>query len=177
MNILAAIFVLSTAQAGIEAPAARLVRLPAGTPVEVELVATLSSGASRMGDRFALRLAAPIVVDGAPVAMIGAPGEGEVIDVAKAGRGGKQAKLNIAARFLDLNGRRVRIRGMTLVGSGESRVDLATGMLMIPVVGLGAAFVKGGEIEIPAGTRAAVRLVEDTDLLVVYPADQLGASR
>lgn len=178
MNTLAAaILLLSTAQVGIEAPAARTVRLTAGTPVEVVLVNTLSSDASRVAGRFALRLAAPIVVDGVPVVAEGAPGEGEVIDVARAGMGGKQAKLNIAARFLDLNGQRVRIRGMTLIGSGKSHVDLATGMLLVPFVSLAAPFVRGGEIEIPAGTRATVRLVEDTDLPVALSADRLGTSR
>jgi hypothetical protein len=112
-----------------------------------------------------------------PVVTEGAPGEGEVIDVAKAGMGGRQAKLNIAARFLDLNGRRVRIRGMTLIGSGKSHVDLAIGMLLVPYVGWAGTFVRGGEIEIPAGTRATVRLVEDTDLPAAFPADPLGASR
>lgn len=175
MHTLAAtIFLLSLAQAEIDAPAARTVRLPAGTPVEVALVDTLSSRTSRGAGRFALRLAAPIIVDGVRVAAEGAPGEGEVIDVAKAGMGGKQAKLNIAARFLDLNGQRVRIRGMTLVGSGASHVDLATGMLLVPLVGLTTVFVRGGEIEIPAGTRATVRLVEDTDLPVERSAGQLG---
>jgi hypothetical protein len=174
MNILATIFLLSAAQAGFEAPAARIVRLPAGTPVEVALVATLGSMTSKVGERFALRLAAPIVLNGMQVATDGAPGEGEVIDVAKAGAGGKQAKLNIAARFLDLNGQRVRIRGMTLIGAGKSHVDLATGMLMVPYVGLAAVFVRGGEIEIPAGTRATVRLIEDTDLPVEFSADQRG---
>ena len=177
MSMLAAIFLLSVAQAGIEVPAARTVRLPAGTPVEVALVAPLSSSATRVGERFALRLAAPIVQDGVLVASEGAPGGGEVIDVAKAGRGGKQGKLNIAARFLDLNGQRVRIRGMTLIGSGQSQVDLATGMLIVPYGALAAVFIKGGDIEIPAGTRATVRLVEDTDLPAAFPADQSGALR
>ncbi|TCS18089.1 hypothetical protein [Caulobacter sp. BK020] len=141
-------------------------RLPAGAQVEVELVDTLSSRVNKLGDRFALRLAQPISSRGVDVVAAGATGQGEVIDAARAGMGGRQGKLIISARYLDLNGRRVRIRGMTFMASGKSRVDLATGVLLAPYVGVAAAFIQGGEIEIPAGARATVRLAEDVELPV-----------
>jgi len=140
------------------------VRLAAGAQIEVELVDTLGSSTNKLGDRFKIRLVEPVSSQGQTVIAPGAMGEGEVIDVARAGMGGKQGKLIISARYLDLNGRRVRVRGMTFMTSGKSRVDLATGVLLIPYVGLTAGFIKGGEIEIPAGARATVRLAEDLDL-------------
>ncbi len=149
----------------VAAPAPRTLRLPAGTQVEVELVDKLSSSVNKLGDRFAIRLAQPISAQGGiDLVAAGAVGQGEVIDVARAGMGGKQGKLIISARYLDLNGRQVRIRGMTLLASGKSRVDLATGVLLVPYAGVAAAFIQGGEIEIPAGARATVRLAEDLDL-------------
>ncbi len=148
-----------------EAPAApRTLKLPAGTQVEVELVDPLSSTTSKLGDRFAIRLAQPISSQGVDLIAAGATGQGEVIDVSRAGMGGRQGKLIISARYLDLNGKQVRIRGMTLLASGKSRVDLATGVLLVPYAGVAAAFIQGGEIEIPAGARATVRLAEDLDL-------------
>lgn len=144
----------------------RTVRLPAGTQIEIELVDGLSSKTSQIAERFAIRLAEPISVDGSVVLASGATGEGEVIDVAAAGINGKQGKLNISARYLDLDGRRVRIRGMALISTGTSRVDLATGMLLVPYVGLATVFVRGGNIELPAGTRATARLAEDVELQV-----------
>ena len=147
-------------------PAPQVLRLPAGTVVEVELVDKLSSSTNLLADKFAIRLAQPISRDGVELVPAGAVGQGEVIDAAKAGMGGKQGKLIISARFLDLNGQRVRIRGMTLMAAGKSRVDLATGVLLVPYVGIAAVFVQGGEIEIPAGARATVKLAEDVDLPV-----------
>ncbi|EJL32551.1 hypothetical protein PMI01_02542 [Caulobacter sp. AP07] len=141
-------------------------RLAAGTQIEVELVDALSSGASKLGDKFKIRLASAISSQGADVFAAGSLGEGEVIDVARAGMGGKQGKLIISARYLDLNGRRVRVRGMTFMASGKSRVDLATGVLLVPYAGVAAVLIKGGEIEIPAGARATVRLAEDLELPV-----------
>lgn len=142
------------------------IHIPAGTQIEIELVDGLSSATSQLSDRFAIRLAEPISVDGAVVVPAGATGQGEVIDVAKAGINGKQGKLNISARFLDLGGARVRIRGMALITTGKSRVDLATGMMLVPYVGLATVFVRGGDIVLPAGTRATARLAEDVELQV-----------
>lgn len=146
------------------APATGFVTLPAGAPVEIELVNALSSATSKLGDRFPIRLAEPIVVDGVVVVPAGALGEGEVIDVTGAGINGKQGKLIISARFLELNGQRVRIRGMSIVATGKSRVDLATGMMLVPYVGLATVFVRGGNIEMPAGTRATAKLAQAVEL-------------
>lgn len=169
MSLLAAVFLLfAVAQAapegGAVAPAPTVLHLPAGTPVEVEMGETISSLTSHLADRFSIRLAAPLVSDGVEVAPAGALGQGEIIDVARAGISGKQGKLIISARYLDLNGVRVRVRGMTLMTSGKSRVDLATGVMLIPYVGVASILIKGGEIEIPAGARATVRLADAVDL-------------
>lgn len=142
----------------------KTLHLPAGTQLVVELVAPLSSATTHIGDKFALRLATPILSDGAEIVAAGAVGEGEVIDVAPAGMGGGAGKLILSARRLDLNGRSVRIRGMTLMAGGKSRVDLATGIMFVPYVGLAAGFIHGGQVEIPAGARYTVKLTEDIDL-------------
>ncbi len=161
----AALAVVQPAPPPTTAP--KTLHLLAGTQVEVELVDTLSSRASKLGDRFAIRLVQPISVQGGvDLVAAGATGRGEIIDVARAGLGGRQGKLIISARSLDFNGRQVRIRGMTILAGGESRVDLATAMLLTPYLGFAAPLVPGGDIEIPAGTRATVRLAEDLDLPV-----------
>ncbi|MFZ0268629.1 hypothetical protein [Caulobacter sp.] len=143
-----------------------MLRLAAGTQVEVELVDHLSSSTNKLGDRFTIRLAQPISIQGVDIVAAGATGQGEVIDAARAGMGGKQGKLIISARYLDLNGRQVRVRGMTFLAAGKSRVDLATGVLLVPYAGVAAVLIQGGEIEMPAGARATVRLAEDLELPV-----------
>jgi hypothetical protein len=150
--------------AAVAAPSSGVVRVPAGTPVEVELVESLSSKTSKLGDHFAIRVAQPIAIEGAPVLAAGATGQGEVIDVAQAGLVGGRGKLIISARSLDLNGRPVQVRGMTLMVAGKGRVGLAHGVSFIPYVGLASIFIKGGEIEIPAGTHAIVHVAQDVEL-------------
>lgn len=161
----------------IAAPASDMLRLPAGTPLEVVLAEPLSSSTNHLADTFVLRLAQPITRDGAEVVAAGARGQGEVVDAGRAGIAGKQGKLIISARYLDLNGRRVRIRGMTFMASGKSHVDLATGVLLVPYVGMASMFIRGGEIEIPEGARAIVKLAEDVDLPTTAPPDQTGKSQ
>lgn len=150
------------------------IRIPAGTPIEIELVDGLSSKTSRIADRFAIRLAEPISIDGKVVLAGGGTGQGEVIDVAAAGINGKQGKLNVSARYLDLDGHRVRIRGMALITTGKSRVDLASNMLLVPYVGMATLFVRGGDIVLPAGTRATARLAEDVEVQVIVTSESGG---
>jgi len=76
---------------------------------------------------------------------------------------GSQGKLIISARYLELNGRQVRIRGMTM-GAGKSHVDLATGVSLVSP--LASILIRGGVKEFPEGTHATVKLAEDVDLPV-----------
>lgn len=154
------------------APRPAAVKLAAGTQLQVELVDPLSSATAQLSARFKIRLAEPIFSEGVEIVPAGALGEGEIIDAAKAGMNGREGKLIIAARHLDLNGSRVRVRGMSIMGSGTSRVDLATGLSLVPYVGLITPFIQGGETVMPSGTRATVRLAQDVELTVPPPGEQ-----
>jgi hypothetical protein len=154
----------------VEQPAPAVIRIPAGTVVEVELVDPLSSRTSQIGDFFALRLRAPIVVDGREIVAAGAAvGAGEVIDADSSGFGGRQGKLIISARYLDIDGQRVRIRGMQLTAVGEERVNTALAVSMIPYAGLAAIFLSGGEIDLPAGAHGTARLAVDLEIPEASP--------
>jgi hypothetical protein len=48
---------------------------------------------------------------------------------------------------------------------------------MVPYVGVASMFIRGGEIEIPEGARAVVKLAEDVDLPTTAPTDQTGKSQ
>jgi hypothetical protein len=75
--------------------------IPAGTIVTLVITEPLSSGKSRSGDHFGLKLAEPIVVGGVVLLPAGAVGLGEVIDAKPANIGGRPGRLVLAARFLD----------------------------------------------------------------------------
>ena len=87
--------------------------MAAGTVVAVELSAPVSSRKQKRGDRFPLRLAEPIIVDGATVVPAGAAGYGEVVDAASAGVGGRPAKLVLAARYVEYDGMRLALHGFS----------------------------------------------------------------
>ncbi len=62
---------------------------------------------------------------GETIAPAGAVGGGEVVDAGPSDFSGRAGKLVVSARYLDLNGERVRIRGMTIAVSGLNRVSAA----------------------------------------------------
>lgn len=152
-----------------EAVAPATIRIPAGTVVEVELAEALSSRTSQQEQLFALRLATPIVIDGREVVAAGAAGGGEVIDAARSAFGGRQGRLIISGRYIEIGGQRARIRGMQITATGDHRANTALAVSMIPYAGVAGIFIQGGEVDIPVGARGTARLAEDVDV-VVTPA-------
>jgi hypothetical protein len=157
--------VASVAPATVEAPVApTIIRIPAGTVVEVELTEALSSRTSQQEQMFGLRLTAPIVIDGREVVGAGAAGGGEVIDAHPSAFGGRQGRLIISGRYVEINGQRARIRGMQIMTAGEQRTNTALAVSMIPYAGVAGIFLQGGEVNLPVGARGTARLAADVDV-------------
>jgi len=151
------------------------VKLAKGAELRIELANGVSSITSKLGDRFPIRLVEPIKAsDGTVIVAAGAMGEGEVIDAAPSGMNGQQGKLVISARFLDLNGVRVRIRGMSLIAAGESRVDLSRAVSFVPYVGLASFLIKGGDIQFPTSTPATVKVAADVEVPIITASSPEG---
>jgi hypothetical protein len=155
----------ASAAPAVEAPAApTTIRIPAGTVVEVELTEALSSRTSQQEQLFGLRLATPIVVDGREVVAAGAAGGGEVIDAHASAFGGRQGRLIISGRYIEINGERARIRGMQITAAGDDRANTALAVSMIPYAGVAGIFIQGGEVDIPIGARGTARLAADVEV-------------
>jgi len=128
-----------------------------GAELELALSETLNSARTRRGDRFRLALAEPLITsDG--ILPIGTPGVGEVVHAEPSRGGGKPGEILLAARYLEFRGEQIRLRGFKLGGSGQDRSHAAIGTAV--VAGPFAYFLKGREIELPAGTRARARLAQ-----------------
>lgn len=142
-------------------PASACKALCAGSEVELELAEPISSERHKNGDRFRLRLAAPLVLDGMVVLPAGTPGIGEVIHAQASRGGGKPGELMLAARFLELPDGPLPLRAMKLAARGQDRAGsaLATSFVAGPF----AMFMHGREIEVPAGTHALAKLAQDLD--------------
>jgi hypothetical protein len=135
--------------------AATSIRIPAGTIVQVELTEALSSQTSQQGQLFGLRLAEPILVDGREIVAAGALGGGEVIDAHPRAFGGRQGRLILSGRFVEIGGQRVRVRGMQMTAAGSDRANASL---------WAGGFVQGGAVEIPIGARGTAILAADVDV-------------
>lgn len=159
----------STAQASPAAsPATTLpacCRIAAGTVVELEIAEPINSSRQKRGDKFALRLHTPLALDGATVVPTGITGVGEVVHAAAARGGGKPGELLLAARYLDHGGTQLPLRTLKFGATGKDNTGVALGVSM--AIGPFAHFIRGHEIEIPAGTIVTAKLAQD---IVLPPA-------
>lgn len=152
----------SPANPGATAPEG--LRLTTDTLVRIELGEAVSSKDRKRGDKFTIRLASPIVVDGHEVAPAGATGQGEVVYAEKGGGGGSPGKLVLAARYIDVPGGRIKLKAFNLSAGGES--EFREMQVAAEFVGPVVLFVNGHNVLYPAGTRAHAKVAED----IVLPA-------
>lgn len=129
--------------------------LPDGSPVQLEVVGPISSKTAVRGQTFALRLAQPLSTAEGVLLPAGTEGTGEVIHAERSRGGGKAGELILAARYLQGPDGPIKLRGMKLGGSGSDKTGAAMGASLILPLG---GFVRGTEIEIPAGTPANAKL-------------------
>jgi hypothetical protein len=122
----------------------------------------------KAGDKFAIRLAAPLIVDGQVVVPAGTRGTGHVVQASGPGLGGKGAKLVVAADYLTVKGGTIPLQGLQLTGTGKDETvaaDIASlgGWISAPL-GLVGFAVTGGQIEIPARTAASAKIAKAVSL-------------
>ncbi|RNF81899.1 hypothetical protein [Montanilutibacter psychrotolerans] len=137
-------------------------RLADGQRVELEIGETLNSALHKRGERFPLILATALRVDGHEVVPAGTRGVGEIVHAARSRGGGAAGELLIAARYLELDGQQLPLRGLSYGQSGQSRTNGAAAAAI--VAGPFALFIRGREIEIPVGTRVQAKLAGDVHL-------------
>jgi hypothetical protein len=137
------------------APGTRV--LPAKSPVLLEFVSGISSKTAQKGGPVEFLLAEDVLIDGQRLIPKGTSVIGEIIHAQKSGFGGRGGELIIAARHIQLAEQRIALRSLKpLAGpyAGKNHSDAALAVSMIPYAGLVSLFITGGEIVIPAGTRA-----------------------
>lgn len=137
-------------------------RIADGTAVTIEILEPLSSALVKRGDKFRLRLAETVLVEGKPVLASGIEGVGEIVHAEKSRSGGKAGELLIAARYLETPGTPTPLRALKLGGKGKDNTNaaLATSFALGPL----ALFVHGREIVIPAGTLAQAKIAQELHL-------------
>jgi hypothetical protein len=141
--------------------------VPADTELVFEMGVTMTSKSSQRGDRFPLRLADPVRIDGHLVIPAGTPAMGEVVHADRARAGGQAGELVLAARYLEWDGRQLPLKSFR-AGVGKDRTKSAMGVAIVASV---AGFlVRGGQMEMPAGSLITARLREAAELPAVPEA-------
>ncbi len=151
---------LASATVATTVPPAAQAAVPNGTPIVVEITDLVSTTTAKRDDMFNLKLAEPVMLNAVVAIPAGTPGKGQVIDAAKAGMGGKPGKLVLAARYLELAGQKIPIRGLRMDTGGKNNTGGAVAVSVVggAVGGLVGLATTGGEVEIQPGTRAAAKL-------------------
>ncbi|HYG29413.1 MAG TPA: hypothetical protein VD887_04275 [Allosphingosinicella sp.] len=132
--------------------------LPSNTDVVLRLTDMLSTRTNRTGDTFPLTVVSDVLVDGRVVIPSGTRAVGQV--TWRTGRGGfgKSGKMEIALRYIELNGQRIPVTGFhRQEGDGNTAgtigATLAAGVI-------GGMLVHGSHARIPAGREFTVRTVD-----------------
>lgn len=148
------------------APAPAGLLLPKTTPLIIAIDKELGSKISVTGETFPIRLVEAVSVDGVEVLPAGITGQGEVVHAKKAGLAGAAGELVLAARYLDLGGRRIELRSFRFMEAGESSLGKGqdnTGVSNITtaVAGPIGFFIGGGNTNVLPGTVANAKTRND----------------
>jgi hypothetical protein len=132
--------------------------VPALTAVVLATTSSLSSRTSKTGDRFGIVLTKAVEANGVVVLPQGLRGEGEVIH-AKSSGAGVGGELILAARYLDLQNHRVKLRSMKILARGKDQMD--TAYLVAAISPIGGLLVRGKHIDTPSGAVAEAKTAEE----------------
>jgi len=168
MRILTLVFVAFSLALGTEAFAATTVTVPGATPMKIRLIDSISSSNANVGDTFQFRADEDVVVNGWIVVARGAPGQGEVVSVDRAGSHGHPGNLGLKFDYVyAVDGKKIRLTATNQKQQGEERggasstATVASTILLGPVGLFAHNWVKGKDITLD-GSRALDAFVDST---------------
>ena len=138
--------------------------LNTGTDVRFRLLQELTTEdkALRVGDRFRLEVAEPIMIQGVTVVPVGTPAVGEITQVRNKGMWGKSGKFTARLLHLTVNGRQIRLTGEF---DDKGRAGGVGAVAVSALVFLPAGFfMTGTSARLPAGTVVGGFIDEDVPL-------------
>ena len=137
------------------------------SPLSEEL--TTNGKKLRVGNRFRLEVAEPVVVNGAVVVPAGSPAVGEITDVRNKGMWGKSGRLVTRLLYTTVNGRQIRLSGgFDDKGTAGGIGAVAVSAIVFPPAGF---FMTGTSAKVAMGT--VVKGFIDEDVPLAMPAEAL----
>jgi hypothetical protein len=135
-------------------PGTRVV-LPGGTALTVVLTEKISSGNANVGDTFGIEAAQDVIIDGWLVIKKGAPGQGEILAVDRAGSHGHPGSLGVQMDWIySVDGHKVKLTSQRKTEEGQGAAGAASTATILSYVFLGPLglfahnFVKGHDVVI-----------------------------
>ncbi len=143
----------------VGAPAGSVLRIGTQIPVRTRTELTTQKKALRVGQRFEVETAEPVMLDGHVVIPVGTPGVGEVTSVRNKGMWGKSGHFDVRLLSLRVGDRQIRISGIAddkgkAGGGGAAAVSA---LVFLPA----GFFMTGTSARLPAGTIITASLDED----------------
>ena len=172
------------------APQPVVVTIPAKTEIEVRLDQSIATDRTAAGDPFFATVADPVVVNGQTVIPLGAPAQGRVVSVHRAGRLKGVAQIRLALVSVEVNGgyydlhsntytrfgKNHKKRNWEIIGGGSGGGALlgalaggGKGLLIGAPIGAGAGIAGAAltgkkNLVIPAETAMTFRLLEPVEM-------------
>ena len=143
--------------------------LRAGTPIALKMSEGLTTEGKklRVGYRFQMEVAEPVMVNGQTVVPAGSPATGEVTDVRNKGMWGKSGGINARALFVRANGQQIRLTGQMDDKGTTGTAAVVGALVVIPVAGF---FVTGTSARIPIGAPVSAFIDEDVPVAFAQAA-------
>ena len=134
--------------------------LRAGTSVPMRTLAELTTKGKRLkvGHRFNLEVAEPVMVDGQVVIPAGSPGVGEVTHVRNKGMWGKSGGIEARVVYVRAGDRQIRLSGQMDDKGVTGTAGVVGAVIAVPLAGF---FVTGTSAVIPAGSPVTAFTEED----------------
>ena len=157
---------LAPAAAPIAAPDTTNAVLRTGTPVPLKLSEELTTKGKklRVGQRFRMETAEPVIVQGVTVIPVGSPAVGEITDARNKGMWGKSGHLAGRILYVTVNGRQIRLSGAfddKGVAGGIGAVAVSA-IVFLPA----GFFMTGTSAMLPMGTAVKGFVDEDVPLAI-----------
>lgn len=162
-------------------PQSREIKLPAGTPLEIEAVYTASSLDMRPGDMLSFHVLIPVRVDGVTLIDKYSLVTGRIVQAKRGGHWGKAGKLSwIMQDVVAVDLTRVPLQSQKDLPAGQSRVKgtshggevaattIVFGALLWPIapIVLMNGFKRGENAVLPQGKRFVVFVASDTTITI-----------
>ncbi|QXF13889.1 hypothetical protein HBA51_00895 [Sphingopyxis terrae subsp. terrae] len=122
---------------------------------------TTKKKAARVGQRFMMEVAEPVVVNSVTVIPAGTPAWGEITNVRNKGMWGKSGKLDARILYLRINGRQIRLTGTFDDKGVTGTAGVVGAVALVPIAGF---FVTGTSATLPKGGTVGGFIDEDVEL-------------